>query len=67
MYVISLYIGPENTHLLRKGKHHCTADLLFDWFKLLCLSLIDKIFTSSAQSKPVKQEVSCTVILPLTK
>ena len=22
----------ENTHLLRKGKYHCTADLLFDWF-----------------------------------
>ena len=23
---------PENTHLLRKGKYHCTADLLLDWF-----------------------------------
>ena len=24
---------PENTHLLRKGKYHCTAHLqLFDWF-----------------------------------
>ena len=22
----------ENTHLLCKGKYHCTADLLFDWF-----------------------------------
>ena len=21
----------ENTHLLCKGKYHCTADLLFDW------------------------------------
>ena len=21
----------ENTHLLRKGKYHYTADLLFDW------------------------------------
>ena len=21
-----------NTHLLRKGKNHCTVDLLFDWF-----------------------------------
>ena len=23
---------PENTHLLREGKYHCTTDLLFDWF-----------------------------------
>ena len=22
----------ENTHLLCKGKYHCMADLLFDWF-----------------------------------
>ena len=22
----------ENTHLLREGKYHCTADLIFDWF-----------------------------------
>ena len=25
-----LIFWPENTHLLRKGKYHCTADLLFD-------------------------------------
>ena len=23
---------PNNTRLLHKGKHHCTIDLLFDWF-----------------------------------
>ena len=23
---------PENTHLLRNGKYHCAADLLFDLF-----------------------------------
>ena len=22
----------DNTHLLHKGKYHCTADLLFYWF-----------------------------------
>ena len=26
----------ENTHLLRKGKYHCTADFLFDWFGFSC-------------------------------
>ena len=26
----------ENTHLLCKGKYHCTADLLFDWFGFSC-------------------------------
>ena len=30
---------PENTHLLCKGKHHCTADLLFDWFGFLLISI----------------------------
>ena len=31
---------PEDNYLLRKGKYHCTADLLFDWFGFdpnLCL------------------------------
>ena len=31
-----LLFNPENTHLLRKGKSHCTADLLFDWFGFSC-------------------------------
>ena len=26
----------ENTHLLRKGKYHCMADHLFDWFGFSC-------------------------------
>ena len=26
----------ENTHLLHKGKYHCTTDLLFDWFGFSC-------------------------------
>ena len=25
-------INSENTQLLHKGKYHCKADLLFDWF-----------------------------------
>ena len=29
---------PENTHLLRKGKYQCTADLLFDKFGLSCFA-----------------------------
>ena len=37
---ISSIFGPidvaENTHLLCKGKYHCTADLLFDWFGFSC-------------------------------
>ena len=32
---LSLYKA-ENTHLLRKGKYHCMADLLFDWFGFSC-------------------------------
>ena len=29
-----LWLGPENLHLLFKGKYHCTADLLFVLFGL---------------------------------
>ena len=49
-----------------KGKYHCMADLLFFsvWIQLLCLCCINSSFTCLDKSKPVKQEVSCTVILP---
>ena len=45
-----------------------TADLLFDWFGIdqTCkLYLNPQIKTT--ESYQVKQEISCTVILPLTK
>jgi hypothetical protein len=48
-----------------KGKYHCTIDLLFDWFGLVCFENKYKNFSShTADSKPVKQEVNGTVILP---
>ncbi len=37
-----------------RGKYHCSIDLLFDWF----------VSCHTANSKPVKQEVNRTVILP---
>ena len=53
----------DNTHLLCKGKYHCTDDLLFDWFGL---DQTTKFHMSKApESKQVKHEISCTVILPL--
>jgi hypothetical protein len=43
-----------------KGKYHCTVDLLFDWF-----GIKTKIVSChTADSKPVKQEVNSTVMLP---
>ena len=51
----------ENTHLLRKGKYHCTADLLFCLFGLSCfacllnkqqLYLFDLIQTSQTGGQP---------------
>ena len=53
-------LNRETTHLLRKGKYHCTADLLFDYvgFQLLCFCWIWYRFASLVESKPVKQEVS---------
>ncbi len=46
-----------------RGKYHCTIDLLFDWFGLVCFA--KKIVSChTADSKPVKQEVNSTAILP---
>jgi hypothetical protein len=48
-----------------RGEYHCTIDLLFDWFGLVCFSNKSKFFSfHTAYSKPVKQEVNGTVILP---
>ncbi len=44
-------------------KYHCTVDPLFDWFGKVCFA--KKIVSChTADSKPVKQEVNSTVILP---
>ena len=51
----------ENTHLRCKGKYHCTANHLIDGFeKQVCNSVVNNC--KSTESKPVKQEVRCTVI-----
>ena len=57
LYQLVTIPNAEYTHLLRKGKYHCMADLLF---QLLCLCCIRYRFTSLVESKPVKQEVSHT-------
>jgi len=56
---------PGNYGFLR-GKYHCTVDLLFDQFSNVHLCNT-KFSAPNAKyiSKPVKQEVNCTVILPL--
>jgi hypothetical protein len=42
-----------------------TVDLLFDWFGLVCFAKKQKFVSChAADSKPVKQEVNGTVILP---
>ncbi len=50
----------------KRGKYHCTIDLLFDWFGLVCFAYKKTKIVSlhTADSKPVKQEVNNTVILP---
>ncbi len=58
----NLNVDPGNTE---GGKYHCTIDLLFDWFGLVCFANKNKNFSChTADSKPVKQEVNGTVILP---
>ena len=53
---------PENAHLLRKRKYHCTVLLV--WLQLLCYVTIMCIFTCLVETKAVNEEVSSTVILP---
>ena len=57
----------DNTYLLCKGKYHCTFEpsVLPVWNQLTCLCSNSSIVTYWVKSKPVKQEVTCTVILPL--
>jgi hypothetical protein len=51
---------PGNT---KGGKHHCTIDLLFDWFGISCMTA-DIFFTKQAKPNPSKPEVNGTVIIP---
>jgi hypothetical protein len=48
-----------------RWKYHCTVDVLFDWFGLVCFANKNKnVSFHRANSKPVKQEVYGTVIDP---
>ena len=52
----------ETTHFLRKGKYHCTADLLFDWLGFGQTSKSVYSFNSTKQLNPY--EVSeCSLVL----
>jgi hypothetical protein len=49
----------------QRGKYLCTIDLLFDLFGLVCFANKTKIVRCyTAYSKPVKQEVNGTGMLP---
>ena len=34
-------VGAENTHFICKWKYHCTAALLFDWFRYSCVVYVN--------------------------
>ena len=57
------------THLLRKKKYLCIADLIIDWFGFWSFAYneMHNRFTRLVKSKPVELEVICTVMLHLTK
>ncbi len=42
-------ISPGNT---KRGKYHCTIDLLFDWFGLVCFAKKKIVGCHTADSKP---------------
>ena len=41
----------DNTHLLWKGKYHCSADLLFEWFGLNWTKLVNMHLIQQNQSR----------------
>ena len=36
-----MFAQSDNTHLPRKGKYHCIADLLFDWLGFSCFAYVE--------------------------
>ena len=55
----------EYSHTTCKGKYHSTADLLIDWSGLS--SFVKFELAIDLRVKPLKEEVSCAMILPLRK
>ena len=55
------------THFVRESITVRWPPVGLVWIQPLCLCSINKIFTCSVKSTPVRQEVSHTVILALTK
>ena len=52
---------PENKHFICKEKYNSSGFSIFDYIK------IENRFTCLVESKPVKQDVSRTLIISLTK
>jgi hypothetical protein len=68
-FLVVLKVRPGNTkggdQGILKGEVSLSIDLLFDWFGLVCFAKKTKnVSCHIANSKPVKQEVDSTVILP---
>jgi hypothetical protein len=63
---LDAFLTQDSNQGILKGKYHCTIDLLIDWFGLVSLQIKTKLVSChTADSKPVKQVVNGTVILPL--
>ena len=62
-------VNEENSHLLTncKENHHCTYDLLVDWFGFneTNKSVVNFNVSKASESKPIMQDLSCTLILSL--
>ena len=63
MYCQICYIKLENTH--HQVKYKCMAELQLDWFGFDQTRIYVSNSTKAAESPKNKEEVSCTVILPL--
>ena len=66
LHMFQLKDGWREYFLTLKGMQNCGADLLFNWFGFVRICYWFKI-SKAAKSKQVKQDVNCTVILPIMK
>ena len=58
-----IFHWPENTQ--RRGKYHSAGCLQFIWIRFdLTRDMLLFVCIETTESKPVKQETSCTLILP---
>ena len=60
-----MFTAPNLEQGILKGEYHCTIDLLFDWFGLVCFANTKIVSCNTADFKPIKQVCGTVILSPL--